>query len=109
MVGTITFVQLDSISLRMSGFAIAAALLIASSTMINELLLEVIVPFNPAQATVKASSPRTSISACSKSIDHNSSLVRCFDNLTVGKTSWYSLLEIRFFMAALLLRATSTL
>ena len=37
MVGTMTLFQFVSISRRMSGLAIAAALLIASSTMISEL------------------------------------------------------------------------
>ena len=87
MVGTITLFQFASISRRISGLAIAAALLIASSTIIKELRLEVIVPFNPAQATVKASSPLISISAKSKSIDQSSSLVRVFDKRTVGKIS----------------------
>jgi uncharacterized membrane protein (UPF0136 family) len=87
MVGTMTLFQFVSISRLISGFAIAAALLIASSIMIRELRFEVIVPFKPAQATVKASSPRTSISAKSKSIAHSSSLVRAFDKRTVGKIS----------------------
>ena len=87
MVGTMTLFQFASISRLISGLAIAAALLIASSTMINELRFDVIVPFSPAQATVKASSPLISISANSKSIDHSSSLVRVFDKRTVGKIS----------------------
>ena len=63
MVGTITFVQLLSISRLMSGLAMAAADLIASSTTIKLDRFEVIVPFRPAHAIVNASSPFTSVSA----------------------------------------------